>query len=232
MSSFELDESYSPIFWRRIRAINGRGELLLGPDKRCNGLGAMVIAPPGVLLRTPPNSPEPLSYRGWRQARWGPDSGGRVLVDQARPKALMDVGLAEVVEDLADWSPEHLEWVARIIERNMRVLIGRMRPDWRGLRERGYETAYDELTELHVSADEAFGRVRHIVDVPAWLTDGHFSLMRHSYLATIAHDKTEFAKALPRPAKGQVADGRRHLRAVPNFDRDPNPNPASGQQDH
>lgn len=47
----------------------------------------MVIAPPGVLLRSPVGQ-VPLSRNGWREARWPPDGDGYVLIDQARPDAL------------------------------------------------------------------------------------------------------------------------------------------------
>jgi hypothetical protein len=193
-----------PIKWRRISAINGRGELLLGSDELSIGPGAMVIAPPGVLLRGPKGG-KPLTRNGWRQARWGPDGEGNVLVDQAPPKALIEVDLGQVVEDLSGWAPEHLVWVAGIVERNMRVLIGRMRRDCRGVLADGYERAFEELTELHRGADEAFARVRNRREVPGWLTEGHFSGMRHAYLLTLSQDEAAHKRAEPDSSHSQVS---------------------------
>jgi hypothetical protein len=196
VTEFDLSEAMDRIRWRRIQAINNRGEVLLGHDEYGSRPGAMVIAPPGVLLKGPEGS-DPITRRGWRLARWGPDGSGQVqvLVDQASPKALVEVGLAQVVEDLARWAPEHLIWVAEVVERNMRVQLGRMHRDCDGATAPGFDSAFDELTELYEEADRAFVRVRGLDGVPAWLTEGHFSAMRRAYLVTLEHDKAEFARA-------------------------------------
>jgi len=195
MKYFEDFEPASRLIkWRPINAINGRGDLLYGSDEWGPSPGAMVIAPPGVLLRGPEGG-EPLTHKGWRLARWGPDPEGNVLVDQAPPKALAVIDLGQVVEDLSVWAPEHLVWVAGIVERNMRVLIGRMRRDCRGVLADGYERAFDELMELLCDADEAFARVRARREVPRWLTEGHFSGMRHAYLLTLSQDEEAYERA-------------------------------------
>ncbi len=203
MSEFNHRESFAPTTWRRISAINGRGNMLLGPDEYGAGPGAMVVAPPGVLLRAPVGQ-EPLTRNGWRQARWGPDREGHVLVDQARPRALAEVDLAQVVEDVAEWSPEHLTWVAEVVERNIRVLFGRMQLDCKGVAEEGREQAFGELTELHRGADRAFAGVRDCDRVPAWLTDGHFSRMRHAYVLTLNLDKAAFERVRARASRDQI----------------------------
>jgi len=203
VDKFAQFESFAPTAWRRIRAINGRGEMLLGPDEYGDGPGAMVIAPPGVLLRAPAGG-EPLTREGWRQARWRPDRDGHVLADQARPNALLEVSLGQVVEDLAQWTPEHLAWVAEVIERNMRVLLGHMRRDCREVFDKGFDRAFYELTELHCGADEAFARIRHRDDVPPRLTDGYFSHMRHAYLATLDQDDAAFEQAKRRSSHGPI----------------------------
>jgi hypothetical protein len=195
MERFEDFEPGSrPIEWRRINAINGRGDLLHGSDEVGPNPGAMVIAPPGVLLRGPEGG-KPLTHEGWRQARWEPDREGNLLVDQAPPRALIEVDLGQIVEDLSVWAPQHLVWVAGIVERNMRVLIGRMRRDCRGVLADGYERAFAELIELHCEADNAFARVRARPRVPRWLTEGHFSGMRHAYLLTLSQDAAAYERA-------------------------------------
>src|SRR5690242_18262534 len=109
--------TYGPIYWRVVPAFGGGGELLLGLDDRAAKplSGAMIVAPPGVLLRTPPNHPSPLTRDGWREARWGLDANGHILVDQARPPSQMPVNLGQVVSDVARWAPQHVRWVADIV---------------------------------------------------------------------------------------------------------------------
>jgi hypothetical protein len=191
----------APLEWRRIGAINGRGEMLLGPDEFVPGQGAMVIAPPGVLLRGP-KGVEGLTSRGWRLARWGPNETGDVLVDQSPPLALAEVELGQVVEDLAEWAPEQLIWVAGVLTRNTRVLVGRMRRDCTGVYSEGFEHAASEVLALSHEADEAFARVRHSKRVPHWLTERYFSSVRQAYVLVVElDDKTNPLPNSPRRGK-------------------------------
>src|SRR4051812_38468808 len=95
-------------------AVNGRGRLLVGPSREPAGSGAIVIAPPGVLLRAGPEG-SLFSREGWREARWGPDAVGRVLIDQAPPTAWIQTTLAEVVEVVTMRCPHLLGWVESLI---------------------------------------------------------------------------------------------------------------------
>ncbi len=204
---------FAPTYWRRIRAINGRGDLLLGPDERGEASGAMVIAPPGVLLRAPQGD-WPLTSVGWRQARWGPDRHGRVLIDQARPFALVEVALGQVVEDLAEWAPELLEWVAQVIERDIRVLLGRMGRDCRGRHDPDFASAYDDLMETRRAADDAFARLRGCnVAVARWLLDRPFSHLVDAYVAAINADRDR-VEGRSLPEEPETPPSRGHLKLV------------------
>lgn len=213
-------EACAPTYWRRMEAINGHGQLLIGPDEHSDEPGAMVIAPPGVFLRAPEGR-EPLTRDGWRQARWGMGENGLVLVDQARPFALLVVGLAQVVEELAEWAPEHLSWVASVVERQIRVLVGRMPRDCSGRHHSQAGTAFDELVETRQTAEDAFGRLSGH-DVPDWMLDRHFLRMEQIFVAELNADRERFDREMRRAPKLTTGPGR-HLRAVgdPPRDRDP-----------
>jgi len=177
-----------PSCWRVVPAIHGRGEILVGPDPYATpGDGAMAVAPPGVLLRTPAQDGEPLSRAGWREARWAKDAEGRVMIDQSRPIAHIEVPLAQVVEDVAEWAPEQLEWIASIVERRLRLTLGRMAPDARGRYHQDAEPAADELFRLRRKADESFAPVRLAhPDRRAWyLQPKAFAHLVEAYLAPI-----------------------------------------------
>jgi hypothetical protein len=209
--------SYAPTRWRRMRALNGHGQLLIGPDEHSDGQGAMVIAPPGVLLRAPMGG-EPLTRDGWRQARWRPDEDGIVLVDQARPVGLVVVGLAQVVEDISVWAPEQLSWVVLIVERQLRILIGRMSRDCHGQAHSQAGTAYDDLVEIRRIADEAFGRLRHRSgEFPEWMLDGHFLRIQRTIVAELNADRKRHRKAMRLAGRSAEAGGR-HLRLVTDVD--------------
>lgn len=192
-----LGGTCAPTHWHVRPAITGRGPILLGPDFHVEGPGALVYAPPGVLLRTADDGP-PLDREGWRKARWGPDERGRVLIDQARPIASAHVSLAEVVEDVATYAPGHLGWVAHIVERRLRVLWGTMRArDHAGrlcntIPGSSDETeAVDRMLDAPTEADAAFRRAAAIVGEGApYLRDGHFyGLFFGGYVAH--HDGTK-----------------------------------------
>jgi hypothetical protein len=212
------NESFAPIKWRRRHAPNGRGQILSGPDEHSARLGAMVIAPPGVLLRAPEGS-EPLTWQGWRQARWGADEEGRVLIDQARPLCLLEVSLEQVVTDLAEWAPEHLLWVASVVERGIRILIGRMPRDCSGRPHPRAATAFDELLETRRRADDAFGKLRdHPCEVSSWLIDRPFLRMERTFVAELNADRERHKEAM-RSADRKVVGYQRHLRLVTDLDR-------------
>lgn len=187
--------SYAPTHWRRIEAINGRGAMLIGPDERSDEPGAIVIAPPGVLLRGPKGGP-PLTRVGWREARWKLDEDGHVLVDQARPVALAEVQLVQVVEDLACWAPNQLTWVASVVERQLRVLIGRMSRDCHGQFHPQGADAYEELGETRRLANAAFYCLKwHPHDIPMWLTEQPFTWVERNYVAELAADRKRMQDA-------------------------------------
>jgi hypothetical protein len=201
--------SCAPTRWRRMQALNGHGQMLIGPDEHRIGHGAMVIAPPGVLLRAPEGG-EPLTREGWREARWRPDEDGIVLVDQARPSSLAVVGLAQIVEDLAEWAPEQLIWVAAIVERQMRVLIGRMTRDCHGAFHPRAGTAYNELMVTTRGGDEAFARLREYPgDFPDWMVDRHFSRMQLQLVADLNEDRERHQKMMRAAARDGSSGGRR-----------------------
>jgi hypothetical protein len=211
------NESFAPTHWRRIQAINGRGDILIGPDEYRDQPGAMVIAPPGVLLRAPEGG-EPLTRRGWRKARWSPDRDGHVLIDQARPFGLIEVDLAEVVDDLASWAPEHLLWVASVVERHLRILIGRMPRDCHGRMHPKASTAASELIETRRYADEAFGRLRgRSCEVPTLLLDRPFARIERTYINELVADREQLKEAM-RSSGEQAAAGPRYLKLVTDFD--------------
>lgn len=179
--------TYAPTHWRVIPAINGRGHLLVGPDPYTEaGEGAMVFAPPGVLLRSPTEKAQ-LTRDGWRQARWGKDRYGHVLVDQARPFALALVSLQEVVEDVTKHTPEHVKWLAEITERLIVFYVGRMVPDYRGCRHPRAEEATYALFRLRSEADAAFSSPDFDRPCgPTWyLRDRAFSNLVEAYIAPI-----------------------------------------------
>lgn len=188
----EYPRSFAPTRWRRIQAINGRGQILIGPDVLSDREGATVIAPPGVLLRAPAGQ-APLSREGWREARWSADSDGCVLIDQGRPDAVVEVRLGQVVEDLADWAPAQLRWVASVVERQLRVLIGRMARDCHGRMHPRAANAYDELTATRREADAAFAplRNRHC-EAPKFLFDGYFTGLVRVYVDELKEDRRQF----------------------------------------
>ncbi len=191
----EKGVSYAPTRWRRIEAINGRGVMLIGPDERSDEPGALVIAPPGVLLRGPEGGPS-LTRVGWREARWELDGKGHVLVDQARPVALVEVQLVQVVEDLASWAPNQLIWVASMVERHLRVLIGRMSRDCHGQFHTHCSDAYQELVETKRIANAAFYCLKwHPHEIPTWLTEQPFTWIERNYVAELVADRKRMQEA-------------------------------------
>jgi hypothetical protein len=215
--------SHAPTRWRRMNALNGHGQLLIGPDEHSAVEGAMVIAPPGVLLRAPEGS-EPLTRDGWRLARWRPDEEGFVLVDQARPVALLVISLAQVIEDLAEWAPHQLVWVASIVERQMRILIGRMSRDCRGNFHPMAGSAFDELVAIRRQGDEAFGRLRSCPGTfPEWMVDEHFHRMERQFVGELLADRERHRTAV-RSAGGRAAEEGRQLRLITDLDAAVNPN--------
>lgn len=209
--------SHGPTRWRRMNAVNGHGQLLIGPDELGPGPGAMVIAPPGVLLRAPEGG-EPLTRDGWRLARWRPDEDGVVLVDQARPAALIVIDLAQVVEDLAEWAPAQLSWVALIVERRMRILVGRMSRDCRGRFHPKAGAAFDELVTIRRHGDEAFGRLRDCPGTfPEWMVDEHFHRMERQFVGELIADRERHREAV-RSAAGRAAGEGRHLKLITDLD--------------
>ena len=215
--------TFAPTVWRRIPAINGRGRMLIGPDMYSEGPGAMVIAPPGVLLRTPKGR-EPLTRNEWRQARWSIDADGHVLIDQARPFSLIEVSLGQVVDDLAEWAPGQLPWVVSIVERHLRVLIGRMPRDCYGEHHPKASSAFVELTEARHDADEAFARLRdHPCKVRDWLLDRPFRRIEQTYIAEVIDDREKVKKALQGCAL-RPGGNEPNLKLVK--DRDPDLDPA------
>jgi hypothetical protein len=188
--------SFAPIRWRRIQAINGRGQILIGPNEMSDREGAMVIAPPGVLLRAPAGQ-MPLCRNGWREARWSPDADGCVLIDQARPDALVEVSLGQVVEDLAAWAPDQLRWVASVIERQLRVLVGRMARDCHGRMHPKAATAFDELVETKHAADSAFACLRNLpCKTPELFVDGYFNGLVRIYVSELESDREWFKRSV------------------------------------
>lgn len=217
MNTGRFDDGFAPTYWRRMRALNGHGQLLIGPDEYSDRPGAMVIAPPGVFLRAPIGR-EPLTRDGWRLACWRPDADGVVLVDQARPVGLVNVSLTHIVEDLAKWAPEHLTWVAKIVERQLRVLVGRMSRDCHGKFHPRAETAYRELVATRRSGDEAFGRLRNLPGkFPEWMVDSHFLRMQQQFVAELVADRERHLETI-RAAGGLVEARSRHLRLVTDWD--------------
>lgn len=205
--------NFAPTRWRRITAINGRGSMLIGPDELSEGPGAMVIAPPGVLLRGPLDG-EALTCEGWRQARWKLDCKGHVLVDQARPVALAEVELVQVVDELADWAPEQLSWVAAVIERQLRVLIGRMGRDCQGEFHPRSSSAFEELRETKRIANAAFDCVRwKHKNLPAWLTAEPFRWVEKNYVEELLADRRWTKDAIRHFGEAAVAS-REELEAV------------------
>lgn len=200
-----------------MNALNGHGQLLIGPDEHTAGHGAMVIAPPGVLLRAPKGG-EPLTREGWRLARWRPDEEGVVLVDQARPVALLVISLVQVVEDLAEWAPDQLKWVASIIERQMRILVGRMSRDCHGNFHPKAGSAFDELVSIRRQGDEAFGRVSHCPGTfPDWMVDKYFHRMERQFVSELLADRERHREAV-QSGGGRAAAAGRHLRLITDLD--------------
>jgi hypothetical protein len=220
----EDERTFAPTEWRRIPAINGRGWILIGPDMYYDGPGAMVIAPPGVLLRTPEGR-EPLSRAEWRQARWGVDADGHVLIDQARPLSLIEVSLGQVVDDLAEWAPGQLHWVVSVIERHLRILIGRMPRDCYGEHHPKASAAFSELTEMRRNADEAFARLRsHPCKPGEWLLDKPFLRIEQTYIAEVVADRKRVGEALQGSTR-ESGESQPNLRLVTDVDLDPALNP-------
>jgi hypothetical protein len=187
----EPDATYAPTRWCVIPAITGRGQLLLGPDPYTGADAAMVFAPPSVLLRGTGEHPG-LTRDGWRQARWSKDRYGHVLIDQACPIALSKLTLREVVEDVTRFTPEHLSWVAEIVERHLVFQIGRMVPDYTGRRHPCAEQATRALFALRAEADQAFCDVdRKAVGHATWyLQEKPFSSLVKAYLYPILERPT------------------------------------------
>jgi hypothetical protein len=218
------EPTFAPTEWRRIPAINGRGRMLIGPDMYTDGPGAMVIAPPGVLLRTPEGR-EPLTRNEWRQARWSVDADGHVLIDQARPFSLIEVSLGQVVDDLAEWAPGQLPWVASVVERHLRILIGRMPRDCHGEHHPRAAAAFSELTETRRTADEAFARLQnHSCKMREWLLDRPFLHIEKTYIAEVVADRVRVKEALGGRAWGSE-EAQPSLRLVTDVDCDPALNP-------
>lgn len=224
MAYFDQDAALAPTRWRLIRAINGRGEMLVGPDEHAEQPGAMVIAPPGVMLRAP-HGGQPLTRTGWRQARWRPNRHGHVLIDQGRPFALEEVSLLQVVEDLADWAPSYLNWVADVVARKLRVQIGQMRPDSQGRKERGWACAYEELVKTKNAADDAFARLRgHPCQPPEWMISHPFTHLVKAYIITVTIDQESTARNASQASGAQI----HHLRLVHESDRPASEHPRQG----
>jgi hypothetical protein len=197
-SSREEDHqgTFAPTRWRRIQAINGRGQILIGPNELSAKAGAIVIAPPGVLVRGPVGQ-EPLSRSGWRQARWSLDREGCVLIDQARPDELVEVSLEQVVQDVASWAPDQLGWVAAVVERQLRILVGRMARDCRGRMHPKAVTAFDELTDAKREADAAFACLRQMsCKAPESLSDDYFAGIVRVYVDELEADRSRFKAAV------------------------------------
>lgn len=209
--------SCAPTYWRRMNALNGHGQLLIGPDEHSTEEGAMVIAPPGVLLRAPEGG-EPLTRDGWRLARWRAGEDGKVLTDQARPFALAVVNLVQVVEDLAMWAPEQLTWVASIVERQLRILVGRMSRDCHGKFHPRAGSAFNEMVAIRRCGDNAFGRLRKCPgDFPEWMVDEHFHHMERQYVTELLADRERHREAVR--STGELAGaGGRHLRLITDPD--------------
>jgi hypothetical protein len=209
----ELDPTYAPTRWCVIPAITGRGQLLLGPDPYTGADAAMVFAPPGVLLRGAGEHPG-LTKDGWRQARWSKDRYGHVLIDQACPIALSKLTLREVVEDVTRFTPEHLSWVAEIVERHLVFQIGRMVPDYTGRRHPCAEQAAQALFELRAEADRAFCDVdREAVDHSTWyLQEKPFSNLVEAYIYPIRERPTPDRRLSRSALAAQAATEKEHLR--------------------
>lgn len=159
-------ESHGPTYWRVIPAIAGRGELLIGPDEHREA--ALVFAPPDVLLRAPAGRGG-FTSSGWRLALWTTNARGEVLVDQGRPVYSEEIGLKGVVPEVARLCPEHLAWVADLVERHVRYLISQMRTDAAGRKRSSWQTAWDELHDLQEEADSAFEYAASATpDVRSW----------------------------------------------------------------
>jgi hypothetical protein len=186
--------------------------------------GALVVAPPGVLLRREDGAVA-LSQDGWREARWAPNADNCVLIDQARPIAHIEVPLAQVVEDIAEWCPHQLSWIAAHIDRRIRLTIGRMQArDHNGYPVPDEDAAaFRELVHIVGAADRAFGAISHGLG-PAWyLKEDAFSRQKCEYLRTIeaAREDSRVARpaGAPRPQSSLRRNRRRgdegtHLRVV------------------
>lgn len=173
-----------PTEWAPREPIAGRGTVLVGPADVGSESAVVEIVPPGVLHRTSAGDP-PLDRAGWRIARWEADAGGEVLIDQGRPAQSTVVSLAEVVSFVAATCPQHLAWVAGLVERRLRLAIGRMQGrDHAGRVIPGAAGAFRDLRQLQAEADDAFAAAGDAAK--PYMRDGHFTgLVRDGYIAFI-----------------------------------------------
>jgi hypothetical protein len=149
-----------PLDWKIVSAVHGRGTLLLGPWGTPGGeiTGAWVFAPPGVRLATPesedPSDP-PLSVFGWREAYWGLDGAGNVLIDHGRPADLHTCRLTQVIDHVLRRCPAHLGWVGDELERYVCTLHAQTRPDASGRRAPSAALASRTLRSFIDESEEA-----------------------------------------------------------------------------
>jgi hypothetical protein len=213
----------APTAWAPRSAIAGRAEVLVGPTAESEAPGAAVIAPPGVLLSTRDGDP-PLDRDGWRFAHWEADAHGQVLIDQGRPAQATKVSLAEVVTFVAANCPQHLAWVAGLVERRLRLAIGRMQThDHAGRDVPGNETAFADLQRLQSEADEAFAGIG--AASKPFMRAGHFKwLVQGGYVAFI-HGRKELRDSEREP--GTPPPPARHSTLRPLFrdDEEERPRP-------
>jgi hypothetical protein len=213
-----------PTSWHTRVAILGRGPYAVGPYDEDGG-GALAIAPPGVMLASVEEN-EPATREGWRIARWDCDPDGGLAIDQDPPVAVMQVELADVVDELAQRAPQLLPWLANLVERRLRIEWGRMHAhDHAGRDDLAAPAAFRKFEDLKDEADRAFARAQAygLPDAPylrpGWFTD----LMDGGYSA--AHAGRRLIEAIERGGGPPPPARQSTLRPRFQDDEDDRPRP-------
>lgn len=136
--------------WAEVSTPQGHGTYLIGMDRD----DVIVLAPPGVRLRTEEGVVQPLCSEGWRLATFSPRAGEPPLVDQHRPRTLYDVGVEGAIVEILARCPEQLGWLADRVEEMVRSAWMISQPDINGdvpelaaRRVRERDEMLDELAE-------------------------------------------------------------------------------------
>lgn len=111
-------------------APRGRGSHAVGPITEARpSLGAAVLAPPGVWLRSPPEDEEyAYTRKGWRYAEWHAGTDGLAYLDRAEPSLMRPVELRWAVCWLGARDRTLVAWAQECVRRQIRDLTALLRP--------------------------------------------------------------------------------------------------------